>query len=97
MAKERDVVMIRAKVESASPERTQYKPYSTTLTFNEVWIEIPVPAEHVRKEPGQGTTKFILTLEGWTIFLDIYASEVEKMHNKYLKSFQSPGQHRPYN
>jgi len=86
--------MIRARVESASPERTQYKPYSTTLMFDEpeVYIEIPVPAEHVTKEKD----KLILTLAGWTIFLDVYASEVEKMHAQWTRSFQTPGQHRAF-
>jgi hypothetical protein len=90
-----NVVMIRARVESASPERTQYKPYSTTLVFDDIpalYIEIPVPAEHVRKEKDN----LILSLEGWTIFLDVYATAVEKMNNKWVQSFQMLGQHRPY-
>ena len=89
-----DVVMIRAKVESATPDRTQWKPYSTTLVFDSpaVYVEIPVPAEHVRKEK-EG---LILSLEGWTIFLDGYATAVEKMNQRWQQSFQKPGQHRPY-
>lgn len=92
----KDVVMIRAKVESATPDRTQWKPYATTLTFDSpaVYVEIPVPAEHVRKE-AQGE-RLVLTLEGWTIFLDGYATAVEKMNNRWIQSFQKPGQHRPY-
>ncbi len=93
MAKE-NVVMIRAKVESATPDRTQWKPYATTLTFDSpaVYIEVPVPAEHVRKEK-EG---LVLSLEGWTIFLDGYATAVEKMNTRWTKSFQMPGQHRPF-
>lgn len=94
MAKE-NVVMIRAKVESATPDRTQWKPYATTLTFDSpaVYVEIPVPAEHVRKEKDGSLT---LSLAGWTIFLDGYATEVDKMNTRWTKSFQSPGQHKPF-
>ena len=92
-----DVVMIRARVESASPERTQYKLYSTTLMFDgeqAVFIEIPVPAEHVRREGDGGLT---LSLEGWTIFLDVYASAVEKMNERWTLSKQNPTKnHHPY-
>jgi hypothetical protein len=86
--------MIRAKIESATPDRTQWKPYATTLVFDSpaVYIEIPVPAEHVRKEKDN----LILSLEGWTIFLDGYATAVEKMNSAWVKSFQNPGQHRPF-
>lgn len=91
MAKE--VVMIRAKVERASPERTQYKPYSTEYTFDDVYVEIPVPAEHVTKEKDGSLT---LSLAGWTIVQDTIASAVDTMHAKWTKSFQTPGQHRPY-
>lgn len=98
MAKtDKDVVMIRARVQSASPERTQYKPYSTTLTFDDdapVYVEIPVPAEHVTV--GKGGVH-VLTLEGWTIFLDVYASAVEKMNEKWTLSKQNPAKtYRPY-
>lgn len=89
----KDIVMIRAKVESATPDRTQWKPYSTTLVFDiPLYIEVPVPAEHVRKEKDHT----VLTLEGWTIFLDAYATEVDKMNTRWTQSFQKPGQHRPY-
>lgn len=88
------VVMIRAKVESASPERTQFKPYSTTLTFDgSLFVDIPVPVEHVIEKKGE---KVVLSLEGWMIFLDVYTTEVEKMHARWIQSFQKPGQHRPY-
>lgn len=98
MAKERevDVVMIRAKVESSSPERTQFKPYGTVLTFDGpgVYIDIPVPAEHVRKEKDGSLT---LSLEGWTIFLDVYASAVEKMNERWTQSKLNPTKnYHPY-
>ena len=94
MAKE-DVVMIRAKVESATPDRTQWKPYATTLVFDApaVYIEIPVPAEHVIERKGD---RVVLSLTGWTIFLDGYATEVDKMNTRWTQSFNKPGQHRPF-
>ena len=96
VAKEPAVVMIRAKVESSSPERIQYKPYGSTLTFDNpaVYVDIPVPAEHVRKEKDGSLT---LSLEGWTIFLDVYASAIEKMNEKWTLSKQNPHKnYRPY-
>lgn len=92
MAKEVDVVVIRAKVESATPDRTQWKPYATTLSFDELYIDVPVPAQHVRKEKD----KTILSLEGWTIFLDVYSTMINQMHARWTQSFTKPGQHRPY-
>jgi len=99
VAKEPAVVMIRAKVESASPERIQYKPYSTTLTFDDnLFIEIPIPAEHViATAKGEKGGQVVLSLEGWTIFLDVYASVVEKMNEKWTLSKQNPTKnYRPY-
>ena len=95
MAKEKEVVMIRAKVESASPERTQFKPYSTTLVFDApaVYVDIPVPAEYVIERKGD---RVVLSLTGWTIFLDTYASEVEKMNQRHQLSVQQSSPHRPY-
>jgi len=90
------VVMIRAKVESASPERTQYKPYSTTLTFEDtLFVAIPVPAEHVIEKTKGG--QIVLSLEGWTIFLDVYASAVEKLNERWTLSKQNPTKnYHPY-
>lgn len=94
MAKE-NVVMIRAKVESATPDRTQWKPYATTLVFDApaLYIEIPVPAEHVIERKGE---RVVLSLTGWTIFLDGYTTEIDKMNTRWTKSFQTPGQHKPF-
>lgn len=89
----KDVVLIPAVVESASPDRSQYKPYSTTLSFGgELIVMIPVPAEEVEKKGG----KIILTLKGWTILLDAYTSEVEKMDGKYQQDMRTATPHRPF-
>ncbi len=90
----KDIIMIRARVESASPERTQYKPYSTTLVFDApaVYVDIPVPAEHVIERKGE---RVVLSLTGWTILLDTYATEVEKMNQRWQQSFNKPAQHKP--
>lgn len=95
MNKSNVVTMIRARVERASPDRTQYKPYATDLVFDDpaVYVEVPVPAEHITKEKDGSLT---LSLAGWTIFLDVYATSVENMHQQYLKSYNMTGQHRPY-
>jgi len=88
------VVMIRAKVESATPDRTQWKPYAATLTFDDtLFIEIPIPVEHVVEIAKGG--QIILSLEGWTIFLDTYTSAVEKMNERWTLSKQIPP-NKPY-
>lgn len=88
-----DVVMIRAKIEKAEPDRTQYKPYSTTLTFDDnLYIEIPIPMEFVIDREKGG--KAVISLEGWTLFLDLYASAIEKMNDRWTRSKQYPNQ--PY-
>lgn len=64
-----DIVYIRAIVDSTNAERNEYKPFNTTLTFGgKVILEVPVPAEEVRKEGD----KLILTLLGWKAFLKMY-------------------------
>ena len=78
-------VMIRAIVQEATPERQEYKPYRTTLHFDDkLIIEIPVSSEYVRKEGD----KTIISLEGYTSLLNTYTTAIEKMHQTYLHKFQ---------
>jgi hypothetical protein len=73
-------VMIRATVERASPDRTQYKPYQTDLTFDgNLEIEIPVDAEHVIEKKGE---KIVLTVEGYASLLETYTKEIERMNDR---------------
>jgi len=90
----KDIVVIRAKLESATPDRTQYKPYSPTLTFENVYVEIPVPVENAMLVEKGG--KIVLDVDGLAIILDVVATAIEKMNTKYTQSFQRPGQHHPY-
>ncbi len=88
-----NVVLIPAIVDLAVPGRDQYKQYKAELAFDgKVIVEIPIPAEHVRKEGD----KFILTLKGWTIFLDVYSTEVEKMDEQYKQHLRTAQLHKPY-
>ena len=89
----KDSVVIRARLESATPDRTQYKPYAPTLVFENVFVEIPVPAEIAKLEKGD---KSILDVDGLAITLDVVATAIEKMNTRYTQSFNKPGQHRPY-
>lgn len=90
------VVMIRAKLESAEPDRTQYKPYATKLTFDDVYVELPVSADLVVTEEKGG--KIVLTVDGVAAMLDVYASAIEKMNEDWIKSKQNPYANRkPYN
>ena len=94
MAKE--VVMIRARVESAAPDRTQYKPYAPTLTFENVYVDIPVPAEHAEKLALKGGS-IILDVDGLAIALDVVATAIEKMNTRWTLSKQEPHKnYRPY-
>ena len=81
--KDKDIVYVRATVESSHPDRVQYKPYDTTLTFNgKVDVLIPIPAELVEEQKGDHIT---LTLEGWTTLLNQYTTAVETMHQNYIR------------
>jgi hypothetical protein len=75
----KDIVMIPATVEMTTPEPNEYKPFSTTLTFNhKLVIEVPVSAEEVTKK---GDT-YTLTLEGWKQFLLAYSKMTKTLFNK---------------
>jgi hypothetical protein len=90
----KEPVVIRAKIESATPDRTQWKPYSTTLTFDEVYVDIPVPADQVIEEKGG---KIVLTVDGVAVMLDVYLTAIDKMNEQYTLSKQNPYQNRkPY-
>jgi hypothetical protein len=74
------VVLIRATVERATPDRTQYKPYATDLTFGgNLEIEIPVPAEEVIEQEKGG--KVVLTVAGYASLLKAYTLELERMND----------------
>ncbi len=74
------VVTVRAVVERASPDRTNYKPYATDLTFGgNLEIEIEVPAEEVIEKKGD---KVILTVAGYASLLETYTAEIDKMNER---------------
>jgi hypothetical protein len=80
------VTYIKAQVQSAQPDRTQYQPYKTVLTFEgKVFIEVPVPRSEV-EERKDG--EIILTLAGWTAFLNNYAKAVETMNQEHLNTYR---------
>lgn len=87
MAKERDTVKVRAKLESMTPDRTQWKPYSTTLTFEDVFVDIEVPAELVNVEKGGAV---VLDVNGVAVLLDVYTTAIEKMNERWTKSKSQP-------
>ena len=83
---EKKLVKVRAKLESMTPDRTQWKPYSTTLTFDNVFVDIEVPAELVSKEGS----KLILEADGVSVLIDVYATAIEEMNTRWTKSKQTP-------
>jgi hypothetical protein len=75
-----NVVLVRATVERASPDRVQWKPYMTDLTFGgNLEVEIPVPADQVIEKKGE---KIVLTVEGYATLLANYTKEIEKMNER---------------
>lgn len=89
----KDAVMIRAKLTSATPDRTQYKPYAPTLEFENVYVDIPIPAEHTVEKGGV----IVLTVDGMAIALDVVATAIEKMNERWTLSKQNPTKnYRPY-
>lgn len=82
----RPQAMIRAKVESLSVDRHQYKPYNAVLTFDPpLFIEIPVDTAEVEEEKG-GT--IILTLDGFTAMITAYADALDRMHTDYQNRYR---------
>lgn len=82
------VVLIRATVEKAEPDRTQYKPYSTTLTFGgNLVIEIPVPADEVIEQKGE---TIVLTVAGYASVLENYTTEIDKMNERINQNKFNP-------
>jgi hypothetical protein len=74
------VVLVRATVERASPDRTQYKPYQTDLTFGgNLEIELEVPADEVIEKKGE---KIVLTVAGYASLLETYTKEIERMNER---------------
>jgi hypothetical protein len=88
------VVTVLAKLVSATPDRTQYKPYAPVLEFDNVYVEIPIPAEQADVQKGD---KIVLTVDGLATTLDVVASAIEKMNTAYTQSKQNPYANRkPY-
>lgn len=73
------VVFVRATVERASPDRTNYKPYATDLTFGgNLEIDIPVPADEVIEHQKGG--KIVLTIAGYASLLKEYTVTIDRMN-----------------
>lgn len=81
MAKaQKDVVMVRAYVDRAIPDRTQYKPYATELTFGgRLAIDLPVPAEEVVE---QDKDLIVLTANGYASLLQVYTLAISRMNDR---------------
>ena len=89
----KDTLLIRAKLESVTPDRTQFKPYAPTLTFDNVYVDIPVPGDHSKVEKGD---KIVLTVDGMAVALDVVATAIEQMNERWMKSKQTPyAKHNP--
>jgi hypothetical protein len=87
MAKTKEDVIVLAKLASATPDRTQYKPYAPVLEFENVYVEIPVSGDHARVEKGD---KIVLDVDGLAIALDVVATGIEKMNTAYTQSKSNP-------
>ena len=82
------VVFVRATVERASPDRTQFKPYATDLTFDgKLEIEIPVDPEHVVEQKGE---KIVLSVAGYASLLEIYTKEIDKLNDRMNQNRFNP-------
>lgn len=82
------VVLVRATVERASPDRVSYKPYATDLTFGgKLEIEIPVPADEVIEQKGD---KIVLSVAGYASLLATYTTEIEKMNDRVNQNKYQP-------
>ncbi len=85
------VVYVRAKLVSATPDRTNFKPYGHTLEFENVYVDIAVPASHVIEKKGE---KIVLDVDGMAIVLDGIATAIEEMNERWTKSKYNPNENR---
>lgn len=84
--------LVRATVERASPDRVQYKPYATDLTFGgNLEIEIEVPADGVIEKKGE---KIVLSVAGYASLLEAYTIEIEKMNDRVNQQKFNPNKNK---
>lgn len=82
------VVLIRAIVERATPDRVQYKPYATELTFGgNLEIELEVPADQVVEQKGG---KIVVTAAGYASMLKDYVVQIERMNEQINREAFQP-------
>jgi hypothetical protein len=81
------------KIVWISPERTNYKPYSPRIQFDDLYVRIPIPDDAVERKalfPEYPDTKVaILTLDGFTTLLDTVATAVDQAHARYMRRVQN--------
>ena len=82
-------VTVRAFVAKAIPDRTNYKPYATELTFGDkLAIDIEVPADEVIAQEKGGL--IVLTAAGYASLLESYVHEIEKMNDRVNTKRMNP-------
>ncbi|HEY6020134.1 MAG TPA: hypothetical protein VIY48_09595 [Candidatus Paceibacterota bacterium] len=86
--------LLRGLLTKVSSQRTQYKPYSYELAFDEVYtnvaprvfVEVEVDSEVVVEEgeTGDGIKYLVLNLDGLNAILQVTADSIDKLDEAYV-------------
>lgn len=83
---------VRAKLESLTVDRHQYKPYVTSLLPTNVYVEIEVPVDDVVDTfEVDGSNAMVLNLHGFTAVLSEVANVIDTMHDEYINKARKAG------
>jgi hypothetical protein len=78
-----EATSVLMKVESITVDRTQYKPYTSVLSGQELYVEISLDDEdNLRKEGG----KTILTTNGLAVMMSNVADAIDAVHEENRKT-----------
>jgi hypothetical protein len=80
-------VKITGKLRLLTPQRQQYKPYAYELEFDNVGVELEVPANGVEKK-GQ---EIVLNLIGFTAVISQLCDAIDGMHDDYVNRQRRAG------
>ena len=76
------IKMVRFQVAQINVDPTQYKPYSNTLTAENVFVDIPVPDDEVTQDGKQ----IVLTVDGLSALLCEVGTSIATMAGEVRKS-----------
>lgn len=72
---------IRMKLDHIIVDRTAYKPYTSQLNADDIYVEIPIPDGEFKVEKDVT----VLTVDGLATLMGNVATAIDKMQGKYVE------------